>query len=113
MMTPYMSNLEREHFVVMYLDNRHHVLRIETMHMGSVSGAQVFTRETVKRALEENATAIIVAHNHPSGGTSPSRNDLTVTDRIKKGLDTVDIRLLDHIIFAGGEHASLSDQGVL
>jgi len=77
----------------------------------TINGAAIYPREVVKRALELNAAALIVAHNHPSGVAEPSRADLAITARLKQALELVDIRLLDHCIVAGAEVVSLAERG--
>ncbi len=101
----------REVFAALYLDNQHHLLVYEPLFYGTVNGATVYPREVVKRALELNAAALIVAHNHPSGVAEPSRADVAITARLKQALEMVDIRLLDHCIVAGHEVVSLAERG--
>ena len=113
MLTLHMSMLKREHFLAMFLDNRHHVLQVKTMHRGTVDGVNVHPREIARYALGCNATAVIVAHNHPTGNPKPSQNDRVVTDRIRSALSILDISFLDHIIFAGGQHFSMADAGMM
>jgi len=102
----------REVFAIVYLDNRHHVLHYEELFHGTLSGAHVHPREVVKSALARNAAAIICAHNHPSGVAEPSRNDTTITLRIRDALDLVDVQLLDHLVIGDGEFVSMSDRGL-
>ncbi len=101
----------REVFAALYLDNQHHLLVYEPLFYGTINGATVYPREVVKRALELNAAALIVAHNHPSGVAEPSRADIAITARLKQALELVDIRLLDHCIVAGAEVVSLAERG--
>ena len=104
---------QREIFAVLLLDNRHRVIHYEQLFYGTLSGASVHPRELVKKVLSHNAAAVIIAHNHPSGVAEPSQSDLTITDRIKKALDLVDVKLLDHLVIGDGEYVSLSDRGML
>ena len=108
-----LGNLEREKFSVIFLDNRHRVLAFETMFEGTVDGTSVYPREVVKRALELNTAAIILAHNHPSGVAEPSQADERITKRLKSALELVDIRVLDHIVVGGDTHVSLAKRGIL
>lgn len=101
----------REVFAVIFLDNRHRVLRFEEMFLGTIDGATVHIREVLKRALELNAAALIVAHNHPSGVAEPSVADLSLTRRLDQAMQLVDLRLLDHFIVGDGEPLSLREQG--
>ena len=73
--------------------------------------ANVYPREIVKLALQNNAAAVIVAHNHPSGVAEPSQSDIAITKRIKQALALVDIRILDHFIVGRGKVTSLADAG--
>lgn len=106
-----LRNERREVFAALYLDNQHQLLLYEPLFYGTVNGATVYPREVVKRALELNAAALIVAHNHPSGVAEPSRSDLAITSRLKQALEVVDIRLLDHCIVAGHAVVSLAERG--
>lgn len=89
---------EREHFEVAYLDQQHQLLTTERLFSGTVNQASVHPREIAKRCLELNAAAAILAHNHPSGNTSPSDSDLSITKQIKDALKMFEVRVLDHII---------------
>lgn len=101
-----------EVFAIVYLDNRHHVLRYQELFYGSLTGATVHPREVVKSALKNNAAAVIIAHNHPSGIAEPSRADENLTRRLKDALNLVEVRLLDHIVIGDGAFVSMSDRGL-
>ncbi len=101
----------REIFVVIFLDQRHRILKLEEMFLGTIDSATVHIREIIKRALELNAAALIVAHNHPSGVAEPSPADLALTKRLENAMHLVDLRLLDHFIVGEGEPLSLREQG--
>ena len=101
----------REVFAVLFLDQRHRVLRFEEMFQGTIDSASVHIREVAKRALELNAAALIVAHNHPSGVAEPSVADLQLTRRLEDALRLFDLRLLDHFIIGDGEPLSLREAG--
>lgn len=103
----------QEVFGALFLDNRHRVIRFEELFKGTINGASVYPREVVKRALELNAAALIVAHNHPSGVAEPSAADQALTHRLRDALTLVDIRLLDHIVVGHAEAVSLADRGLL
>ncbi|HID9070188.1 TPA: JAB domain-containing protein [Enterobacter kobei] len=90
-----MAGLEREEFMVLYLNQQNRLIAHETLFAGSISSTEVHPREVVKRALYFNAAAVILAHNHPSGDTSPSKADKTITQRLVQALQLVDIRVLD------------------
>lgn len=102
-----------EVFAALFLDNRHQVIKFEELFRGTIDGASVYPREVVKKALEYNAAAMIIAHNHPSGIAEPSQADERITLRLKKALDLVDIRLLDHLIIGDGDISSLAERGIL
>jgi DNA repair protein RadC len=90
-----MAGLEREVFMVFYLDNQHRLLESETVFLGTINQTEVHAREIVKGALRHNAAAVILAHNHPSGCTDPSHADRTITQRLIQALGLVDVRVLD------------------
>ncbi len=102
-----------EVFAALFLDNRHQIIKYEELFRGTIDGASVYPREVVKRALEHNAAALIIAHNHPSGVAEPSSADERITIRLKEALGLVDIRLLDHFIIGDEEIVSLAERGIL
>ena len=108
-----MRHLGHELFCCLYLDNRHRVLRFDEMFRGTIDGTSVYPREVVKEALEVNAAAVILAHNHPSGVAEPSQADERITRRLKSALELVDIRLLDHLIIGDGKSTSMASRGLL
>lgn len=103
---------EHEVFCVLFLDNKHCVICWEEMFRGSVSTASVYPREVVKEALKANAAAVILVHNHPSGSAEPSQADIHITKRLQSALETVDIRVLDHLI-VGDDVMAFSERGLL
>jgi DNA repair protein RadC len=107
-----LAHLEHEVFAALFLDNRHRVLRFETLFRGTIDGASVHPREVVKRTLQLNAAALILAHNHPSGTGEPSQADLRITQRLKDALALVDVRVLDHLI-VGRDVVSLAERGLV
>ncbi|MCU7834642.1 MAG: DNA repair protein RadC [gamma proteobacterium symbiont of Taylorina sp.] len=102
-----------EVFAALFLDNRHQLIKFEELFRGTIDGASVYPREVVKKALEYNAAAIIIAHNHPSGIAEPSQADEQITHRLTKALALVDIRLLDHLVVGDGDVVSLAERGIL
>ncbi|MEG1347884.1 MAG: DNA repair protein RadC [Hafnia sp.] len=108
-----MANLEREVFIVMYLDNQHCLLERETLFAGTLNHTEVHAREVVKSALRHNAAAVIIAHNHPSGTTDISKADRVVTKRIANALSLVEVRLLDHLVVGGCDVVSFAECGWL
>ena len=104
---------EREIFVVLFLDAQNRVQAQETLFEGTLTQTSVYPREVVKRALHHNAASVIFAHNHPSGIAEQSRADELITQALKKALDLVDIRVLDHFIVAGHQTMSFAERGLL
>ena len=102
-----------EVFCCMFLDNRHRVLAFDELFRGTIDNTTVYPREVVKQALQRNAAAVILAHNHPSGVAEPSEADQLITRRIRDALDLVDVRLLDHFIVGDGACVSLAQRGLL
>src|SRR3989338_4135781 len=91
---------KQEHFIVLYLDSKHQILKEETISIGTLDASLVHPREVFKRAIQESAYGIILVHNHPSGDPSPSQQDVEVTREIMKAGEVVDIKLLDHVIIS-------------
>jgi DNA repair protein RadC len=102
-----------EVFCCLFLDNRHRVLAFDELFRGTIDNTTVYPREVVKQALEWNAAAVIIAHNHPSGVPEPSEADQLITRRIRSALELVDIRLLDHFVVGDGNCVSLASRGLL
>lgn len=102
-----------EVFCCMFLDNRHRVLAFDELFRGTIDNTTVYPREVVKQALDRNAAAVILAHNHPSGVAEPSEADQLITRRIRDALDLVDVRLLDHFIVGDGSCVSLAHRGLI
>ncbi|MCU7916627.1 MAG: DNA repair protein RadC [Candidatus Thiodiazotropha sp. (ex Gloverina cf. vestifex)] len=102
-----------EVFSCLFLDNRHRVICFEELFRGTIDGASVHPREVVKRSLEHNAAALILAHNHPSGVAEPSQADRQITAHLKQALALVDIRVLDHIVIGEGEPVSLAEREMI
>ncbi|MCP4597831.1 DNA repair protein RadC [Neptuniibacter sp.] len=108
-----LSQYEREVFGIILLDNRHAVLDFQLLFQGTIDGAAVYPREVVKAALKLNSAAVILTHNHPSGVAEPSEADKLITRRLITALDTVDIRVLDHLIVGGNQITSFAERGLL
>jgi len=108
-----LANYPHEVFACLFLDNRHRVIEYEELFRGTIDGASVHPREVVKQALNHNAAAVILAHNHPSGVAEPSRADEQITRVLRDALAQVSIRVLDHVIVGSGSTTSLAERGVL
>lgn len=102
-----------EVFACLYLDNRHRVIAFRELFRGTIDQASVHPREVVRAALDCNAAAVILAHNHPSGVAEPSRADEELTRRLKQALALVDIRVLDHLIVGDGPCVSMAERGLV
>ncbi|WP_277759834.1 DNA repair protein RadC [Pseudomonas sp. A34-9] len=100
-----------EVFGCLFLDSKHQVLNFEALFRGSIDNTSVHPREVVKRALANNAAAVILCHNHPSGNTDPSQADRLLTKRLQKALELIDVRVLDHFIVGDGEPLSMAECG--
>ena len=103
---------EREVFAVLFLDNQHRLIEYRELFYGTIDSATVHPREAVKAALELNAAAVILSHNHPSGLSEPSQADRRITQRIKDALSLVEVRVLDHIV-VGDDLTSFAERGWL
>ena len=107
-----LATYEHEVFACLFMDNRNRVITFEKLFRGTIDGASVYPREVVKACLSHNAAAVIFAHNHPSGVAEPSQADIAITERLKKALALVDIRVLDHLIVGEGV-ISFAERGLL
>lgn len=108
-----LAEKEHEVFLVLYLDSQNRVIEAREMFRGTIDSASVYPREVAKEALALNAAAVILAHNHPSGESEPSKADRSITDRLQKALSMFDVRTLDHIVIGGSEHVSFASRGWL
>ncbi|ATV44532.1 RadC family protein [Pectobacterium brasiliense] len=106
-----LSRREREVFLVLFLDNQHHVIRHQEMFVGTINSVEVHPREIVREALKANAAALILAHNHPSGKAEPSQADRAITEQIVKACLLMEIRVLDHLVIGQGEYVSFAERG--
>ncbi len=102
-----------EVFAVLFLDNQHRLIAMEEMFRGTLAQTSVYPREVVRHALQHQAAAVVLAHNHPSGAVQASPADLALTQILRSALALVDVRVLDHIIVAPGAGLSMAEQGLL
>jgi len=100
-------------FVVVFLDAQHRVVANEEMFRGTLTQTSVYPREIVKKALQINAAAVILAHNHPSGVAEPSGADEALTRALREALALVDVRVLDHFVVGAGAAVSFAERGLL
>ncbi len=104
---------QSEVFCCLFLSNQHHVVKLEEMFHGTIDGAAVYPREVVKRCLYHNAAAVIFAHNHPSGVAEPSQADIAITRKLKAALQTIEVRVLDHLVIGDSEVISLAERNLI
>ena len=102
-----------EVFACLFLDNRHRVLAFEELFRGTLDGASVHPREVVRAALQHNAAAVILAHNHPSGVSEPSAADRNITHQLRDALQLIGVRVLDHLVVGAGEPTSMAARGLI
>jgi DNA repair protein RadC len=102
-----------EEFHILFLDRKNVLLKHERQQRGTVDHTPVYPREVVKRALELQASALILVHNHPSGDPTPSKADIAVTQDIKRAAAPLNITLHDHVIIGRNRHVSLRDLGLI
>ncbi len=107
--------LQHEVFAVAYLDTAGKLLRdgVETLQVGTINRAAVYPREIVKSALRREAAAVVLAHNHPNGDVQPSEQDKLVTRAIVLAAETVELRIIDHLVVSQQETFSFRDAGLL
>lgn len=103
----------REVFACLFLDNQHRVITFERLFWGTVNAASVYPREVVRRALELSSSAVIFAHNHPSGVAEPSRADRQITDQLVNALSLIEVRVLDHFVVGDPDVVSFAERGLL
>lgn len=108
-----MQYLNQEHFVVLGLNTKNEIIFRETVFIGSLNASIVHPRETFKHLIRRSCASAIVAHNHPSGQTSPSQEDITVTKRLADTGKMVGIEILDHLIIGHETYVSLKEKGYL
>ncbi|PZW42130.1 DNA repair protein RadC [Humitalea rosea] len=112
-LTAALAREEVEQFRILFLDSKNRLLADEAQARGTVNHTPVYPREVVKRALEVQATALILVHNHPSGDPTPSRADIEMTAEIKAAATMLGITLHDHLIIGNGRHLSFRREGLL
>lgn len=108
-----LAHREREIFLAIFFDNQHRIIQTTEMFSGTIASVEVHPREIIREALKCNAAALVLAHNHPSGISEPSRADRDVTQQIIAACQLMNIRVLDHIVIGRGEYASFAEKGWL
>ena len=113
LLMPFLSDLPTEEFRILLLDNSNKILNNLTIGQGGFNGTTADPRKIFKLALEQNATSIILAHNHPSGNKKPSQADQSLTRKLTEGGKVLDIRVLDHLIIVNDGYLSFADEGMI
>ena len=108
-----LRGLKHEEFHGLFLDSSYKLIAAEALFKGSLTEIRVYPRELARRAMEHNAAALIIAHNHPSGSAEPSPADLLLTRQLQHALELLDVKLLDHFIIAAHRVVSLAELGHL
>lgn len=114
LLIPEMRYLQQEHFVVLFLNTKNHVIgRPETISKGTLNAAIVHPRDVFRASIKRSAASIVVSHNHPSGDCTPSQEDIQLTARLVEAGDVTGIEVLDHIIVGGDQYISLKERGLM
>jgi len=108
-----MAQSKVEQFRILFLDRKNGVIADEVQQRGTVDHTPVYPREVVKRALELNASSILMVHNHPSGDPTPSRADIEMTREVREAAEKLGISLHDHVIISKSGHNSFKAMGLL
>lgn len=113
LMKDYLKGADREYLVLLSLDMKNNINSINTVSIRSLNSSIVHPREIFKTAILSNAASIILIHNHPSGDTTPSKEDINITYRIKESGKILGIELLDHVILGDNSYSSLKEKSIL
>ena len=108
-----MAHNPTEQFRILFLDRKNHLIADEVQQKGTIDHTPVYPREVVKRALELNASALILVHNHPSGDPTPSGADIEMTKQIVETAKPLGIEVHDHLVVGKGRHASFRTLGLI
>ncbi len=113
LLQPIIGELEHEEFWIVYLNNSNKVIQKNQLSKGGMTGTLVDVRLVMKNALEVGATGLILAHNHPSGTLKPSEADKEITQKLKLAAQSLDIKVLDHLVVTEKAYFSFADDGIL
>ena len=113
LMQPVLGELPHEEFWIVYLNNSNRIIQKYQLSKGGITGTLVDVRLVLKNALEIGATAIILVHNHPSGTLKPSQADTNLTQKLKQASESLDIKVLDHLIITEKSYFSFADESML
>lgn len=104
----YLGETDREHFMIAMLDTKNKIIGVHTVSIGTLNESLIHPREVFKPAISHNAYAMIICHNHPSGDTTPSQEDLDITARLRAAGELLGIAVLDHLILGDGTYLSMA-----
>ncbi len=113
LLQPLIGELEHEEFWILYLNNANKIIEQFQISKGGITGTLVDVRITLRKALEVGAVSLILAHNHPSGNLNPSEADKQLTRKLKTAAESLDIKILDHVIVTEKSYFSFADEGLL
>lgn len=108
-----LAQKKREVFAMLLLNSQHQLIAYREMFMGTINSAAVYPRELVKQVIDDNAAAVILAHNHPSGVAEPSQADIQITQRIQQAFALIDVTVLDHFVIGRSSAVSFAQRGLL
>ena len=108
-----LKDKKQEIFSVIYLNGRNEIIGMEDLFHGSLTSSAVYPREVIKKVIKQNAAVLIFVHNHPSGNTHPSNDDIKITKKLKEAVATIDVSVHDHLIIAGSDYYSFADNGLI
>ncbi len=111
-MFSFLQQETKEHFIALHLDVKNRILCIDRVSAGTLTGSLIHPREVFKTALLSSAASVLLIHNHPSGDPTPSRDDISITEKLKGAGDLIGIAVLDHVIIGDG-YVSLKEKGYL
>ncbi|CUH97443.1 UPF0758 protein [Propionispora sp. 2/2-37] len=113
LLMPRMRYETREHFVVVLLSTKHHVIATPIISVGTLNASLVHPREVFREAISHSAASIILVHNHPSGDPAPSQEDIRLTQKMVDAGRLLDISVLDHVIIGDSKYVSLKEKGII
>ncbi|APE04399.1 MULTISPECIES: RadC family protein [Alteromonas] len=108
-----LRDCEQEKFALLMLNSQHQLIAFRVMFTGTINSAAVYPRELIKQVMRDNAAAVILVHNHPSGVAEPSHADIRLTSEIKAAMSTIDVPVLDHFVVGDKETISFAQRGLL
>jgi len=108
-----LEDLDHEEFHIIYLNRRSDIIKTECISRGGVSATLVDPKIVFNKALQILASTMILIHNHPSGGLKPSQQDISLTKKLKKGAELLDMKVIDHLIIGDRQYFSFADEGIL